>query len=318
MPLFRWFLQNAYGQYAARVFIAIGSAVVTMLLSLLPHDTLLQAIWMVIASLFMGFFVLRQRLNETDDVRYRRLFRSRFAYLERADPEALTTVFAENIRPRVLDWFASEYDIPIRDAKNIDALDSLARSGDKPAQLIFRTGAELGQWLGESENHERTVSGLEKRIDRFVENNLSLLGDELAEGIYLRHIRNGEKRPVGIHLFSPRSRCLFTIEEYEGATTKYAMALSLKSHLFEESTDEQWDAFKQRVQREFPFFNPARGGSGPRKKSVPLFVSPITDGLPPNRETVKAGLLKLMESIEPTTPESDQSEAAADTKPEEE
>ncbi len=203
---------------------------------------------MVIASLFMGFFVLRQRLNETDEARYRRLFRSRFAYLERADPEALTTISAENIRLPVLDWFASEYKVPIRDARNIDAFDSLARSGDKPAQLIFRTGVELGKWLGESGDHERTVAGLEERISRFVESNVSLLGDEVADGIYVRQIRTGEQRPVGIHLFSPHSRCLFTIEDYDGDRPRQAVALSMKSTMFEQFTDDQWEAFKQQVE----------------------------------------------------------------------
>ena len=158
MRSIKWFRRNVYGQYVARVLLAIGSAAVTIALSYLPYDTILQAIWMIVASMFMGFFVLQQRLNETDDIRYRPLFRTRFAHLDKADPEALTTIFADNIRRPVLDWFADEYDIRISDAKNIDAIDSLARPG-----LMNSRRKLLRKWRMTNDFGRRVMSAITRR-----------------------------------------------------------------------------------------------------------------------------------------------------------
>jgi|GEM_PF-4434050 len=118
-----WFRRNAYGVSTLRVIVALGSAAISVGLSVLPYDTALQAIWVVISSLFMASLVLRQRLNESDDHRYRRLFNNRFSYLQANDPEALVTIFAENIRPGVLDWFQAEYGVA---GRSIGAIQSTA------------------------------------------------------------------------------------------------------------------------------------------------------------------------------------------------
>ena len=121
-----WFNRNAYGKFSLRLLIAVGSAAVAIALSFLPYDTWFQAVWVIISSLFMGFIALRQRLNESDDDRYKRLFVSRFKFFQEKDPEALNTVFAENVRPRVMDWFYEEYGV---DLKSLSKSDALGRVG---------------------------------------------------------------------------------------------------------------------------------------------------------------------------------------------
>lgn len=305
--LMNWIRQNAYGQFAHRVFLALVSAAVTIALSYLPHDTILQAIWVVLSSLFIGYVALHQRLNETDESRYRRLFRSRFSYLEKADPEALTTIFAENIRLPVLRWFEEEQGVPLQQVQKIDALDSLARSGDQPGQLIFRTGVRLGQWLEQAKQAE--VPALEHfsaAVDEFIGERTDLLGDEIAPGVYLRHVKPGEHRPVGVHMFHPQSRCLFTIETYDSERPRIAVALSLKSSLFDQATDEQWESFKQEVHRLFPCFQPVQGGSGPQRRPIPFFVSAAMPEWDTEREQVPAKLKELMERL-PRGPSEDPS-----------
>lgn len=303
--MFAWFRRNAYGVFALRVIVALGSAAVSVLLSFLPYDTALQAAWVVVSSLFMGSLVLRQRLNETDDVRYRRLFRSRFAFLQANDPEALVTVFSENLRPRVMDWFQTESGISARQIPSFDALDSLARCGDTPGQLIFRTGIKLGQWLPEIRQAPDPAAELELRLQQFVMDQAPLLGEKVAPGIYLRHIQRGEHRPVGVHLFHPDSRVLLTVEYYDDQVRRHAIALSAKSQLFETGGDEQFQAFQKAVHREFPCFQPARGGSGPQKAAIPFFVGSIDDHPVASDEVLRSKLLTIAESLPPVPAESE-------------
>lgn len=310
--LINWFRRNAYGTFTLRALVAVGSAIVSVALSFLPYDTALQAIWVIVSTLFMASLVLRQRLNETDDVRYRRLFHNRFTFLQHNDPEALTTVFAENIRPRVLDWFHSEYGIAVGEAKMIDALDSLARNGDSPGQLIFRTGVELGQWLESSRDDESKVANLENRLQKFIVDNNELMGGQVAHGIFLRHIRPGEQRPVGVHMFHPVSRLLLTVEYYDPEQQRHSLALSAKADLFRSLDDSVWLAFRDQVHREFPCFRPANGGSGPQKKAVPYFVGSIVDDPPQSDEQLSRKLLSAAEAL-PSPPQADDDASETDT-----
>ena len=270
-----WFRRNAYGVFTLRVLVAAGSALIAVGLSYLPHDTLLQAIWVFCSSLFMGWLVLRGRLNESDDTRYRRLFSTRFTWLQQNDPEALTTIFAENIRPRVLQWFESEYRVNVSRAAKIDALDSLARSGDSPGQLIFRTGVQLGQWLGDVQPGDGSVAALEARLSDFVLSNEKLLGEEVGEGLYLRHITRGSRRPIGVHMFHPTSRMLLTVEYYDHEKDRHALALSVRSQLFENASETDWEAFRAGVLERFPQFRASQGGSGPQRQQIPFFIGYI-------------------------------------------
>ena len=290
-----WFQGTVYRQFALRVLVAIGSAAIAVALSFLPYDTVLQAIWVVISSMFMGYLVLRQRLNESDQQRYERLFNSRFAYLQENDPEALTTIFAENLRPPVLNWFHSEYKVPIANAQSVDALDSLARNGDKPGQLIFRTGVELGQWLQACDPDADKLKQLENRLQQFVTNNEHLLGNEVAPGMYIRHIHHGEQRPVGVHMFHPLSRLLLAIEYYDADTPRHAVALSARAHLFVGQNSIDWKLFKDKVWELFPGFMPANGGSGPQTFSVPFFIGPIMDTPVDSDSVLTKKLLSLNE-----------------------
>jgi len=292
-----WFRRNVYGKFLLRVFVALGAAAISVALSYLPYDTALQSIWVVVSSLFMGFLVLRQRLNESDDDRYCRLFNSRFTYLEQHDPEALTTIFAENIRPRVLNWFDSEYGVAVSKASRVDALDSLARSGDMPGQLIFRTGVELGQWLQDCNEFEDKLPQLEARLDEFVLKNESLLGEEVAAGIFFRHLHNGERRPVGIHMFHPRSRLLLTVEYYDAEKKRHAISLSARSSLFDTGGESAWTKFQEVVHSDFPCFQPANGGSGPQRLGIPFFVSSIADASVESDEVLKTKLLHVAEML---------------------
>jgi hypothetical protein len=288
-----WFQRDAYGRFSLRVLVALGSAAVAVALSYLPYDTALQAIWVVVSSMFMGFLVLRQRLNESDQDRYRRLFSTRFTYLQNNDPEALTTIFAENIRPPVLEWFQSEYDVPIAEAQTVDAIGSLARSGDKPGQLIFRTGVELGRWLSECSDQGDRLAQLEDRLQQFVMKNEHLLGREIASGIFVRHIRRGEQRPAGVHMFHPRSRLLLAIEYYDSDSSRHAIALSARSNLFAGDDAVDWESFRQKVHSEFPQFQAAKGGSGPQNARIPYFVGPIVDTAVESDDDLKDRLLKI-------------------------
>lgn len=270
-----WFRRNAYGVFTLRILVAAGSALISIGLSYLPHDTLLQAIWVFCSSLFMGWLVLRGRLNESDDTRYRRLFNTRFTWLQNNDPEALTTIFAENIRPRVLQWYESEYRVNVSRAEKIDALDSLARSGDSPGQLIFRTGVQLGQWLRDVPSGDGDVAALETRLSEFVLENEALLGNAVGEGLYLRHITRGSRRPIGVHMFHPRSRLLLTVEYYDQEKDRHAVALSVRSHLFENASEADWEKFRAGVLERFPQFRPSHGGSGPQRQQIPFFIGYI-------------------------------------------
>ncbi|MEZ6129069.1 MAG: hypothetical protein R3C59_10320 [Planctomycetaceae bacterium] len=288
-----WFRQNAYGSFFSRVLWALGAAAVSVGLSFLPYDTALQAIWVVISSLFLAAFALRQRLNESDDVRYRRLFKSRFAWFQVNDPEALVTIFSENIRPPVLDWFETEYGIPVREAKTFDALDSLARSGDRPGQLIFRTGVELGKWIQEMQDEPEKIACMESRLQQFVRDNEGLLGQQIAPGTFLRIVRRGERRPTGVHLFHPDSRLLLTLEFYDENEKRHAPALSAKAQLFANSTEDEWKGFVKQVHREFPSFQPAKGGSGPQKQTIPFFIGSVDDAPALPEDELKARLLRI-------------------------
>ena len=291
-----WFRRNAYGVFTRRVLIAIGLAAVSVLLSFLPYDTILQAIWVIVSTLFMASLVLRERLNESDDARYRRLFESRFLFLKENDPEALTTVFAENIRPRVLTWFHDEFKIPIHEVDRIDALDSLARNGDDPGQLIFRTGIELGKWLNQSEPEDDKVKNLSNRLEAFVQQNTALLGEEVAPGAFLRHIRHGEARPVGVHMFHEASRLLLTIEHYGKSEDRTSLALSAKASLFANDAN-LWTEFHRRVHEEFKCFQPAHGGSGPQKPTIPFFVGAIEESLVFSNDQLTAKLVGLLDLV---------------------
>ena len=267
-----WMRKTVWGQYVNRVLFASGSAAVAIALSFVPYDAILQAIWVVVSSMTMGLIFVRERLNESDQSRYKRLFKSRFEYLQKSDPEALTTIFADNIRSPVLEWFKAEESGDLSTVRNFDALDSLARCGDRPGQLIFRTGLQLGKWIKEIDGSD-VSSELEKKIQAFVESNQQLLGTQVDKGIFYRELLPGEQRPVGIHMFSPESICLYTIEKYEGESERLSIALSLKSSLFSEYSDEQWAEFTAFVHELFPEFRPSNGGSGPQKPRVPLFIA---------------------------------------------
>lgn len=301
-----WFRRNAYGVFTLRLLVAAGSALISVALSYLPYDTLLQAIWVFCSSLFMGWLVLRDRLNESDDTRYRRLFNTRFSWLQANDPEALTTIFAENVRPRVLEWFKSEYRIDVARAKSIDALDSLARSGDAPGQLIFRTGVELGQWLAGVKPGDAAVGKLERHLTKFVMENESLLGASVGEGVYLRHIKRGSRRPIGVHMFHPQSRMLLTVEYYDQENDRHALALSVRSFLFEHAPERSWESFKAEVLELFPQFRPANGGSGPQRQQVPFFIGYIETTTVESDDVLAKKLLTLSTFLPvPRDPEDD-------------
>jgi len=276
-----WFRRNAYGKFSLRLLVALGSAAVAVALSFLPHDTILQAIWVVASSMFMGYVVLRQRLNETDDRRYERLINTRFTYLQKNDPEALNTIFADNLRPRMLDWFHAEYGVNVGSLEKIDALDSLARNGDSPGQLILRTGVEFGRWFEQVADRVDKIPHFNYKIGEFISQNESLLGQEVENGIYFRKIKMGEQVPTGIHMFHPESRLLMSLKLYEQDESRHSLSLSTRTHLFE--VDDQnpaeiaWENFKEVVLKQFPEFEPVNGGSGPQKMAIPFFVSAVSN-----------------------------------------
>ena len=253
------------------MLVALGAAGVTVALSFLPYETVLQAAWVLIASFFIGYRKFSQRLNETDEARYRRLYTTRFAHFERTNPEALNTVFADNLRTSIFQWFESEHGLALGNVPKIDALDSLSRSGDVPGQLIFRAGVHLGQMLPQARAEAEPLKYIDQRVEAFSNENEKLLGEQVGPGMYLRRVRQGEQRPTGIHIFHPASRCLFTIES--GLTEKRSLAMSFKSALFEGWSEEQWHSFKQAVHDVFPYFRPSAGGSGPQKMTIPYFIS---------------------------------------------
>ncbi len=308
MQIRKWFRKNPYGQYSYRVLLAAGSAAVTVGLSFLPFETVLQAIWVMFSSLLIGYLLLRGRLNETDDARYRRLFRGRFEHLAKTNPEALTTIFSDNVGRPVMRWFEDEYDVPISQAKAVDALDSLSRTGDQPGQLIFRVGVELGKWLKECEGKGEDVTTLEfveAEIATFIQRNEHLLGEEIADGIYFRHVKRGSRRPIGIHMFHPKSKCLFTVEDQDFRGERHSVALSAKTGVF--TSDKDWELFKEYVYREFPYFQPGRGGSGPQKRGVPLFVVSGFDTWTEEKEVIREKLLRLDEGL-PATADNEQAD----------
>ncbi|MCR9202041.1 MAG: hypothetical protein NXI04_25645 [Planctomycetaceae bacterium] len=309
-----WFQRNAYGVFTLRVLIAGGSALISVGLSYLPYDTLLQAIWVFCSSLFMGWLVLRGRLNESDDARYRRLFNTRFTWLQQNDPEALTTIFAENIRPRVLQWFESEHRINVARAEKIDALDSLARSGDSPGQLIFRTGVQLGQWLADVQPGNGGVAALEARLSEFVLDNEELLGNEVGEGLYLRHITRGSRRPIGVHMFHATSRLLLTVEYYDQEKDRHALALSVRSHLFEHASETDWESFKAGVLEQFPQFRPSQGGSGPQRQQIPFFIGYIDKSRAETDDALAAKLNELA-ALLPAAANADAATGSTETAP---
>lgn len=304
-----WFRRNAYGIFLQRVLIALGLAGVSILLSYLPYDTLLQAIWVIISSSFMAWIVLRRRLNETDDARYRRLFHSRFTFLENNDPEALTTIFAENLRPRVYEWIHNEIGVDVEKAGKIDALDSLAKNGDAPGQLLLRAGIRFGEWKASIKGADDQLKELEKALNEFVLNNRELLGTEIEPGLFLRHLRPGDARPVGVHMFHPDSQALLTIEHYKSDKPRHSLALSFKSHLFEDFDQSQWETFRQSVHEHFPCFLPAEGGSGPQKKSIPFFVSAVIE----HEVAPDATLMVPLKKICALPPKTDKETVSEDT-----
>ncbi|MEM7784436.1 MAG: hypothetical protein AAF623_13865 [Planctomycetota bacterium] len=285
-----WFRRNEYGKFAFRLIIAIGSAIVAVLLSLFPHDTVLQAVWVVASTMFMGFVVLRQRLNETDDVRFQRLFKARFAYLQANDPEALNTIFAENLRPRVMDWFAQESGVEIKSVNKIDAVDSLAKNGDVPGQLLMRTGVEFGKWFQEVWDREDKIPHFNYRVQKFIDDHEHLLGEKLEDGFYFRRIRIGENVPTGIHMFHDTSRLLMSLKEYEEG--RASLSLSARTHVFEVHGND-WDKFKTQVHRLFPEFQPVNGGSGPQRVEIPFFVGSVSAYPVSVDEELKTKLKKL-------------------------
>ncbi len=100
-------------------------------------------------------------------------------------------------------------------------------------------------------------------------------------------------------MFHPQSKCLFTVESYDSENKRRSVALSLKSSLFESATDKQWNTFKLKVHELFPYFQPAKGGSGPQRREIPFFVSPAIDDWDTKREQVSQKLANLMQAIDP-------------------
>lgn len=273
-----WFRRNAYGRLTVRIGLAVSAAGVSIVLSFLPYDTILQAFWVVVSSLVMGFVVLRQRLNETDERRYNRLVNARFNYLINNDPEALNTVFADNLRSRVFQWLHTETGVDFKQFPNADALDSLAKNGDLPGQLILRLGLNVGSWIGAAKGNDHSTE-LKKRLGEFVEEHESLLGDAIDEGIYFRRIRLREALPTGIHLFHRSSKLLFAVKYYDEEMHRHSISLSAKAVHFE-GQDAEWERFKEQVFECFPEFQPVSGGSGPQKARIPFFVGPINQDAP--------------------------------------
>ena len=307
-----WFRRNAYGRFTVRLVVAFAAAGVSILLSFLPYDTILQAIWVVISSMVMGLVVLRQRLNETDERRYTRLVQTRFNYLINNDPEALNTVFADNLRGRVAEWLDQETSLGFKQLRNFDAMDSLAKNGDLPGQLLLRVGLKVGEWLGKDEGDADSAS-LENRVTQFVDDHKELLGEELNPGVFYRRICLGDHLPTGLHLFYPHSRLLLSVKFYDGDKNRHSLSLSGKAQLFE--SNARWESFKHAVHEAFPEFQPVNGGSGPQKASIPFFVGPIHETAP-NEEDVKRRFLQLSGVLGDQTQEAVSSDDSEEQSPE--
>ena len=313
------FKSSLYYQYFRSIGLGLLSAGVTIALSFLPYADWLQALWVIVSTAYLATRSFNRRVNEDDTQRFKRLNEERIRFWSRRDPDVLNALFSQNVGSKQLDWLSEELDVDLSSLDEIHALDSLSQAGDQPGQLSLRAGLLLGRWQAEvemdqsdesSEKERDLLSGLQSQLHEWITEHETLLGKEIAPNIYLRHIKQGERRPVGIHLFSEKSKLLFTYEELTSPRHEdkerpatYSVALSLDAQLTRSLSDEEWDAWLASLFEAFPYFRRVQQGSGPQRRDIPYFIQPRLPVDTLNTEDLVVQLSKLYEQLSDATAE---------------
>ena len=254
-------------------------AVATVSLGALPEDDLIQGIWVFLSTSIAALVAFRQRLKEDDEQRYARLAKSYFKYWIKKDPKAIEGLFASNVPYSVVRWLQKEAGCDLSKCDCMHSVDSWARFGDEPGELIFRAGLNFGKMLGEtkvsSQEAEKIIS---QKLKSFTEDSLSLLGEEIHPNVFYKEIKEDDCYPAGIHMSNSKSECLAVlIREKRGEKqleTFNKISFGLKREYLESISDDEWEMIKRDIiYPTFPFFKPVNGGSGPQKKLVPLFLT---------------------------------------------
>jgi hypothetical protein len=307
----------AYQQYLRHIGVGLTSALITVALSFLPFSDLLQALWIFASTIFIATRSLKSRLNEGDEARFRRLYEERVKLWSRLDPDVLKALFSQNLSDRHLAWLDAELGLPLSTLEEVHALDSLARAGDQPGQLSLRAALLLGEWRAELErgvehtleegalNEEGRLEGYRERLISWTEAHTHLLGEQLAPGLFIREIKLGEQRPIGVHLLSPSSDMLFTYEERapregeegESHITSYSVALSLSASRTQGMSEEAWSTWRDELYRRLPMFQRAHNASGPQRRDLPFFIQPKLSKAELNLPSIKAELQALYSAL---------------------
>jgi hypothetical protein len=305
-------LSHLHKIYLKDIQAGIIAVTVAYALSYLPFSDVLQAIWILLSSIYLSTRRLKSRLNEGDELRHKRLQEERFAFWQKKDPETLKTLFSQNLTTQVLTWIDEELDIQVSDLDEIHALDSLSHIQETPGRLILRAGFLLGAWNTQWHTHqlnELTDQDPTERSDEFINQKRSyiqeclqawiqehrfLLGEEITEGTYLCHIGKDQlQRPIGIHLLTPESKILLSLETHsvsvelndddsqssestlnQSVDTLKSISLSLQSSFTQSLSKEEWSSFKDQLFKIFPMFKRINGGSGSQSQHIPFFIQP--------------------------------------------
>ena len=144
------------------------------------------------------------------------------------------------------------------------------------------------------------VQAYRAKIIEWVNSHHDLLGDEVAEGVFVREIKLGEQRPIGVHLISESSHILFTYEESSNTAqerSEYSVALSIKSSLTEHMSAEEWETWRKAMLEDLPFLKRINKGSGPQSQTVPYFIQPHLSADALDLDNIKESLLKLQRQL---------------------
>ena len=301
--------KRLYKAYLRTLLLGLGSALIGVALGFLPYADLLQAAWITLSTIYFATRDLRGRLNEDDEQRFRRLYEERVRLWARRDPEVLKALFSQNLSDKHLRWLDEELGVALSALSEAHALDSLARAGDQPGALPLRAALLLGAWRREVDAlpPEGRLEEYRRRLVAWAEESRDLLGEEVAEGVYLRRVALGERRPVGVYLLRPGARLLISVEERPASADEegrplrgadegdagYSVALSARAEALAHLSGAEWARWRAEALAALPYLERAHGGSGPQRQSLPFFIQPSLRARDLDLDAARAALLRL-------------------------
>lgn len=272
-------ISPVYKRFYTSIFFGFVIAIATVCLGYFENDDLYQGIWVFLSSTITAIVIFKRRIKENDEERYARLAKSYFQHWIKKDPQIVEGLFASNVPYSVVRWFEKETACNLLACDDSHSVDSWAKLGDEPGELIFRAGLNLGKIIGDDEASKKNIElKISNELKTFTNESLHILGEEIAPGVFFKKLEKGDSHPAGIHISQKKSKCLaMVVQEKRGEKDSDVfnkVSFGLKKEYLEKLSDIEWENVKESIIYDiFPFFKPVLGGSGPQKKDVPLFLT---------------------------------------------